>query len=337
MINKSIMAAALAYATRGWSVFPAPPEKKKSFKSAKHSNGRNWGMTADPEEIRRDWRRWPSANVGIPTGAVNGIWVLEADTLEGHDVDGIAALRRLEDENGRLPDTLMAVSPSGSIHYYFKWPTGAIITNSASKIAPGIDVRGEGGMVIAPPSIKAGVGIYKWLNDGTYIADAPDWLVALAASKAADFDDGNRERNEANQRPTRRAPPPSPPPWLALLATADTERGISTDRQDLPPPADVAKIEAALDAVDPDIGYATWIAIGAALLDELGDARGFEFWDRWSGNGHKYPGRPQTAKLWREFIAFSRDLHIGTVFHHATEADPDWRRRFELNNAVEVV
>ena len=108
--------------------------------------------------IARDFRRWPKANIGIPTGPENGFWVLEADTPKGHAVDGIASLRRLERQHGRLPKTLMAVSPSGSLHYYFKWPKRRVIGNTASKVAPGIDVRGEGGMVLAPPSVKPASG-----------------------------------------------------------------------------------------------------------------------------------------------------------------------------------
>jgi len=69
---QSVLDAALSYAARGWHVFPVPPGKKKSFKSAEFSNGRKWGATADAAQIRKDWRRWPDANVGIPCGSDNG-------------------------------------------------------------------------------------------------------------------------------------------------------------------------------------------------------------------------------------------------------------------------
>jgi hypothetical protein len=105
--------------------------------------------------------------------------VLETDTPSGHGVDGPASLRQLESQYGKLPTTLTAESPSGSVHFYFKYLDGLIIRNSTSKIAPGIDVRGEGGMVVAPPSIKPGVGAYRWRKRGA-VADAPDWLIELA-------------------------------------------------------------------------------------------------------------------------------------------------------------
>jgi Bifunctional DNA primase/polymerase, N-terminal len=106
-----MLAAALDYAKRGWDVFPAPPGKKKSHKSAEYSGRAKWGKTRDPEQIRRDFNRWPKANIGIATGADSGIWVVETDTLKGHDVDGIASLRALEEQHGPLPRTLMAESP----------------------------------------------------------------------------------------------------------------------------------------------------------------------------------------------------------------------------------
>jgi hypothetical protein len=177
--------AALAYARAGWKVFPAQivGKTKKSHKSAKFSNGENWGMTRDLGEIKKDFMRWQDASVGIPCGAVNGIWVLEVDTKAGHEVDGIGSLKKLIEQYGPLPNTLMAESPSGSLHHYFRWPQDKIINNSQSEIDKGIDVRGEGGMVIAPPSVR-GDGAYRWLNNFA-IAEAPEWLVslAIAASK----------------------------------------------------------------------------------------------------------------------------------------------------------
>jgi putative DNA primase/helicase len=178
------LVAALEYIERGWDVFLAPPGKKKSYKSAEYSGGAKWGKTRDPEQIKKDFKRWPKANIGIPTGADNKIWVLETDTPKGHNVDGNASLRMLEEKHGPLPETLMAESPSGSRHRCFKWPDAVAITNSTSSIGPGIDVRGEGGMVIAPPSVRDD-GAYRWLNDNP-IADAPQWLIDLAGGKGAD-------------------------------------------------------------------------------------------------------------------------------------------------------
>ncbi len=248
---RDMLGAALFYADElGWIVFPCRPDQKKSYKAARFSNGQRWGATNKPAVIRRDFKRWSKANIGIPTGPQNGFWVLEADTLKGHGFDGIASLRRLERQHGRLPRTLVAMSPSGSLHYYYRWPKRGLIGNSASKIAPGIDVRGEGGMVVAPPSVKAGVGEYRFLNWGTPIADAPKWLLDLVVRKERK----GKQKGKAN--------------------AAKTNGGTSNPFYEC---ADVRLIETALDVIQQDCAalgkwpYTVWFEVGCALHSELGD------------------------------------------------------------------
>jgi hypothetical protein len=146
--------AALDYAARGWSIFPVPVGTKKSHWKAKPGEAR-WGATKDAGKIRRAFAQWPNANVGLPTDAANGFWVLDADTLEGHGKDGIGALAALVAEHGPLPDTLRAESPTGSQHWYFQHPKGAPVPLRTGW-REGIDIKGEGGMVLAPPSVKGG-------------------------------------------------------------------------------------------------------------------------------------------------------------------------------------
>jgi hypothetical protein len=148
-----------------------------SYKSARFYEGRRWGATKDPVEIEQDWRRWPHANVCIVTGAISGIFVVEIDTPTAHGVDGAASLAALEARFGALPLTRQALSPSGSRHFYFRWPSGGVvIRNSTGRLGPGIDVRGEGGMAVAPPSVRAD-GVYQWVKKAL-IANAPPWMLA---------------------------------------------------------------------------------------------------------------------------------------------------------------
>jgi hypothetical protein len=171
--------AALAYARAGLAVFPAPPGTKMSFKAAR-DYGRPWGATKDAGEIERDWSRWPQANVCIVTGAVSGVFVVETDTA-AHGVDGAAALSAVVGLR-EWPVTLQALSPSGSRHYYFLWPDGGLtVRTSVSWLAPGVDVRGEGGMCVAPPSRRTD-GQYRWANDAA-IAPAPVWLLDRLAER----------------------------------------------------------------------------------------------------------------------------------------------------------
>jgi hypothetical protein len=179
-------AYALDYTARGWRVFPAPPGTKKSYKKGEDHGGRRWGNTIDPAEVANDWARWPHANVGIACGPESGLFVIEADTIEGHGVDGLASLASLAQAHGGLPETIEALSPSGSRHLYFRWPDGLDIRNSEGRIAPGVDVRGAGGMVIAPPSVKPGKQLpYRWEKaPGIYeLAPCPEWLVRLCMPK----------------------------------------------------------------------------------------------------------------------------------------------------------
>jgi putative DNA primase/helicase len=173
--SKPMLDAALAYAARGWNVFPVPIGTKKSHKAARVS-GSKWGATTDAYTINHDFTKWSDANVGIATGPDSGIFVLDVDTIAGHGVDGIASLMTLVEENGPLPETLRAQSPSGSCHFYFNYPVDIELRKSEGKVGPGLDVQAMLAIVIAPPSVK-GTSRYSWQNAGTPIVDAPDWLI----------------------------------------------------------------------------------------------------------------------------------------------------------------
>jgi ribosomal protein L12E/L44/L45/RPP1/RPP2 len=278
------MEHAIYYASRGWEIFPAPPGKKKSFKSAKHSDGRNWGKTTNADEIKRDWAQWPQANIGIATGKDSGIFVVEADTADGHGVDGIAALAKLEAEHGKLPETMAAESPSGSIHRYFKYPKDVEkIKTVASEIAPGIDTRGDGGMVIAPPSMRPGKGRYLWLNN-LEPADAPQWLIDLCSKGKGksstpfieDRDDPNIVR------------------WPRIRDKFDIQfppkfQGFSDDASDYAWPPTLGMIHTALDKIDANAtSRPKWIVMGYGLLDELGYDHALELFHNFSSRGNQY-------------------------------------------------
>lgn len=174
--------AALDLVARGWHVFPVPPGTKESHKSAEFSGGRKWGATTDPREVRHDWQRWPDAGLGLVTGPKSGVFVVEADTAEGHEVDGLGNLAALIEQHDDWPETVEALSPSGSWHIYFRWPAAGGIANSTSQVALGVDVRGDGGMVVAPPTMRPGRALpYRWKNppDRFDLAECPKWLLDL--------------------------------------------------------------------------------------------------------------------------------------------------------------
>jgi Bifunctional DNA primase/polymerase, N-terminal len=168
--------AALAAVASGLKIFPALSAEKKSHKSERRS-GSKWGMTDDPDQVKRDWARWPNARVGLPTGALNRILVLDIDSVQGHGVDGHATLLCLEAKHGTLPATYTVVSPSDGWHLYYMHPGGGVkIKNSASELGPGIDVRGDGGFIVGAGSINKDGRAYRVLKDLPIAEIPPAWL-----------------------------------------------------------------------------------------------------------------------------------------------------------------
>jgi putative DNA primase/helicase len=157
--------AALAYAERGWRVFPIKPGTKNGHYL------RSWKeeSTTDAETIHKWWTRWPDAEVAIAAGADSGLVIVDADTKNG----GLDSLDRLD-----VPETTRARTPSGGVHVYFEHPGERVKTlRHPHGPAPGLDVRGDGrdgsgvgGYVLAPPSTG-----YSWeVMDG--FAPLPAWV-----------------------------------------------------------------------------------------------------------------------------------------------------------------
>ncbi|QYX55508.1 bifunctional DNA primase/polymerase [Roseovarius sp. SCSIO 43702] len=175
----TIADAALEYAARGWHVFPAPPGKKQSYEGAKDHDGRRWGATNDPDLVAALFAKHPHANIGIATQE-SGLVVLDLDRK--NNVDGIGWLLEKIKAHGDLPHTIEATSPSGGWHVYFRYPGDFDPKTCEGEIAPGVDVRGHGGMVLAAPSIKPGSdNPYRWKNPpGLFeVATAPQWILDL--------------------------------------------------------------------------------------------------------------------------------------------------------------
>jgi len=171
-----LLRSALALAQRKAHVLPCSP----GGKTPATAHGLK-DATIDPAAMARWWAKG-DYNIGIATGRVSGFFVVDVD---GHD--GEAALRSLERENGALPQTVEVITGGGGRHLYFSMPSTAI-ANSVGKIAPHIDVRGDGGYVLAPPSVHPSGRRYAWsVDSGSKIAEAPAWLLA----KIVDYSTSN--------------------------------------------------------------------------------------------------------------------------------------------------
>jgi hypothetical protein len=169
---------ALAYAARGWRVAPIPP----GFKYPKNLTEWQREATTDVATITAWWSRTPDHGVSIVTGSASGIFVVDVDPRHGGD----ETLADLEHAHGKLPDTVETITGGGGRHLYFATPDGVTIATEAGKrLGPGLDVRGEGGQVVAPPTIHPDTHLaYEWEAmsspfDGVTPAPAPGWLLEL--------------------------------------------------------------------------------------------------------------------------------------------------------------
>lgn len=171
-------AASLNYALSGCHVLPLAPHGKEpiipgGFKAA----SKDWST------VSNWWRQWPDANIGLPTGFINGFWALDIDGEEGEN-----SLRLLEAQYGVLPKTIEVITGGGR-HLYFQMPEGILIGNSASKIARKLDVRGNGGYVVAPPSIHKSGKAYRFASaEGTQLAAAAPWLLSIVQANITSED-----------------------------------------------------------------------------------------------------------------------------------------------------
>lgn len=163
---------ALDYAANGWPVFPCDPATKAPLVSRGL-----YSATTDEPTIKRWWSHWRDAMIGLPTGAATGVWVLDVDLKD----DGPAQLAALLETNGPLPDTFVVDTASGGRHYYFQFAEGV---RNRGKFAPGLDVRGEGGYVIAAHSVRDDGTFYDLATDHEP-ADAPQWLLELVVKRQA--------------------------------------------------------------------------------------------------------------------------------------------------------
>jgi putative DNA primase/helicase len=235
--DSSMLGAALQYAAQGWPIFPLVPGAKRpltpnGFKDA----------TSDPGKIRAWFTEYPEANIGVPTGAVSGITALDVDVKPWKGVHGDKTLAAVLADYGALPLTPKQATWSGGVQYFFAYAPG--VRNSASKIGHGLDIRGDGGYVVVPPSVVSEddrSGIYVW---GTLplsempLAPMPDWLLArvksgsqpkaanraAAAAAKAVIKDGTRNATLASLAGTMRRRGMTEKAILQALLVENTEK-----------------------------------------------------------------------------------------------------------------
>lgn len=139
--------------------------------------------TKDIAQIERWWRQWPSANIGIATGAVSGIVVLDSDPRHG----GEESVEQLVELHGKFPETPEVISGSLGKHWYYRLPDGVSIHRTCD-VLPGFDILGDDGYVIAPPSVHLSSREYAWEMSSSIedvpLVNVPPWVLPLVAEKA---------------------------------------------------------------------------------------------------------------------------------------------------------
>ncbi len=183
---------ALAYAGRGWDVLPLysirpdgscecgnPDCGRNAGKHPRNENGLT-GASRDPAMVKTWWDKWPTANVGIRTGTMSGLVVIDVDQRH----EGFDTLYELIKAHGPLPETVEQVTGSGGRHLLFQHPGRDVKNDSQGKVlGQGIDIRGDGGYIVAPPSKHKDGGVYAWeassLPSKTPLSPLPDWMLTL--------------------------------------------------------------------------------------------------------------------------------------------------------------
>lgn len=266
----------------GWSIFPCHHIKngnqcscgnencKSKGKHPTISNGVN-GASNKLEDINAWWDIDPHANIAIATGKVSGIFVVDIDVANGKI--GETSLAELENIYGKLPDTAMVITGSGGYHYYFKYPQGVEIPSNQNALGTHIDVRADGGYVIAPPSNHESGNWYEWEGssdpfDGCEIADAPAWMLDLICKKQKPITGG------------------------VIIG------GTSTEWESM---CDEARGEflSAMSFIENETRE-SWLKVGFAIHATDSTQIGFDRWCEWSKSSSKFDISDQ-ARVWASF------------------------------------
>jgi hypothetical protein len=187
--DETALGYALAYAALGLRVLPIRA-------GGKHPPMASWqhAATDDADKIR-NWYRglYTTAGVGIALGdQPNGKHLFALDLDNHGNGDGHDELADLEAQHGRLPDTWRAITGSGNSHLIFEAPAGVTVRNqqaAGNRVAPNIDVRGQGGQIVVAPTIHPDtLNPYTWEHGYAPweipVAMAPDWLLGMVAEPA---------------------------------------------------------------------------------------------------------------------------------------------------------
>ncbi len=132
--------------------------------------------TTDVLTVLGWWEKWPNSNIGIATGRTSGLLVVDIDPRNGGD----DTIDTLVEKHGQFPDTVEALTGGGGSHLLYDYPTGGHPI-SGTVLADGVDIKSDGGYIVAPPSVHISGSSYEWELSShpsdTEVVPPPEWLV----------------------------------------------------------------------------------------------------------------------------------------------------------------
>jgi putative DNA primase/helicase len=177
------LTSALNLIEKGFHIIPLHSPKdnnqcscgRECGSQGKHPRIRDWpnNATDKPSQVRSWWRRWPEANIGIVCGEISDLVVLDMDPRH----NGEQSLDKLEHSIGCFTQTTTIMTGGGGKHFYYQYPGPGKLKNSNGKIADGIDIKADGGYVVAPGSLHQSGRTYEWLFGLEEIKPFPDNLL----------------------------------------------------------------------------------------------------------------------------------------------------------------
>lgn len=291
--------AALSYAEKGWAVLPLhhpTPQgcscgRPKCATPGKHPFARcvprgSLDATTDPALIRQWWTLHPDCNLGVAAGSISHLLVIDLDDRPLDGRDGSHSWRRLVAQHGDV-DTVEVITGGGGRHLYFRLPENLTVQQSKDAIGLGVEIKSDGGYVVAPPSMHPSGRPYEWdaygHPDDQEVEPAPAWLLSLCHTRAP-------------------------------RSSVETERP-----QGYLDAIEVAELESALNAIPAD-DRDLWIEIGMSLHASNDDDKAYTLWDQWSQTSQKYQGTNDTQRTWESFKHKPDGRTLGSLYHRAAEA-----------------
>jgi hypothetical protein len=314
----TMLQAALAHAAQGKPVFPCNPLDKSPLTLHGFQDA-----TTDPAQLTRWWKRWPNAMIGMPMGKASGLFCGDLDLKNNTDGRETwkAWLQEWQIDEASL--VRKHATPSGGEHVIFQWQEG-IRSIPLNTLGPGVEIKGEGGYIVVPPSRMADGKEYTIINDCDPTPAPQPLLDMMFAYYQRRGDPGPGPSPSPSPEPDP-ANDEQPDPELLKMLAEDWGKGLNFEDRYGDGPPDDEEIQAALHIIPSD-GYGQWYKIGAAIFKAVGD-RGYRFFSDWSATSEKF-NEKDCRRKWHQ-VQNIKAINVASIFWEADQADPTWRDRYE--------